>query len=56
MKQQVIVFEEGKPRGVFDSMTKAGEAVKVSKATVSLLIRSGKETIKGFSFDYCLWN
>jgi len=54
--QQIMIFKNGRPVGTFDNLTKAGNAVKVSKTTVSLLLRTGKETKKGYSFDYGLWD
>jgi hypothetical protein len=56
MKGQVMAFNKGKPIGIFDNATQASKALKMSKTTVALLIRNGKETKQGLAFDYCLWD
>ena len=56
MKGQVMAFNKGKPIGTFDNATQASKALKISKATVALLIRNGRETKQGLAFDYCLWD
>jgi hypothetical protein len=55
-KKQIVAFNKGKPCGVFESMRKASKALGVSPATISLKLRTGEETLMGFSFDYWLWD